>query len=160
MPVNAMEARIIELLRPQLGTYIAEHTPLCTTIAAVLSQYGSGRDTLSDLRESIEKVIFDVLYDTLGEQMRLRLDNGCETRIWLRMLPELADLAMSALFETLPVYSANYRILTEYMISSGSLNAMRTIYQHYRKFLSDAESAEIRRVLAERYPGEHEWLAE
>lgn len=160
MPVNAMSARIAELLRPQLGSYMVDHTPLCINAASVLAQYGSGRDTLSDVHESVEQVLFDALYDTLGETMRLRLDNGCETRIWLRMLPELADLAMSALFEMLPVYSANYRILTEYMVSSGSLNAMRVIWLHYRKFLSAEESTEIRRVLKERYPGEQEWLAE
>ena len=160
MPVNAMSARIAELLRPQLGSYMVDHTPLCINAASVLAQYGSGRDTLSDVHESVEQVLFDALYDTLGETMRLRLDNGCETRIWLRMLPELADLAMSALFEMLPVYSANYRILTEYMVSSGSLNAMRVIWLNYRKFLSAEESTEIRRVLKERYPGEQEWLAE
>lgn len=160
MPVNAMSARIAELLRPQLGSYMVDQTPLCMNAASTLAQYGSGRDTLSDLHESVEQVLFDALYDTLGETMRLRLDNGCETRIWLRMLPELADLTMSALFEMLPVYSANYRILTEYMVSSGSLSAMRVIWLNYRKFLSADESAEIRRVLQERYPGEQEWLAE
>lgn len=152
MPENTMASRIAGLLRPQLGSMMIDQTPLCRSIAAVLSQYGAGRDMLSDLREAVEQVLFDVLYDTLGERMTLRLDNGCETRIWLRMLPDLADLAMRALFEALPVYSANYRILMEYTVSSGSLNAMVVIWQSYRKFLSTEDGAEIRRILAERCP--------
>ena len=98
-------------------------------------------------------VRFDFTYDPVWYTVEVVGQNGEEP--YTVKGEDLPDNTME-----LAPYSANYRILTEYMISSGSLNAMRTIYQHYRKFLSDAESAEIRRVLAERYPGEHEWLAE
>ena len=162
MPAEAMTGRIMELLRPQLGSPMVEQTQLCSRAAAILAQYGTGRDTLSEMRDAVESVLFDECYNALGETMHLRLDDGRDTRIWLHMLPGLADEAMGALFEMLPVYSANYRILMDYTVKTGSLSGMRVLYQQYRKFLSQEDASGIKRIIRERYPEERcrGWLAD
>ena len=160
MPVAAMTGRIAELLRPWLGSVMVDHTPLCHRMAMVLYRYGSERLPLADLREEAEDVLFNDLYDALGDRMTLRLDNGVETRIWLRQLPELADISMCALFELLPVHSGTYRMLLDHSLSTGSLSAMRVLYERYRAFQRAEETAELRRVLQERYPGDTDWLAD
>ena len=162
MPLEAMTGRIRELLRPQLGSPMVEQTQLCLRAAMILAQYGTDRATLEDMRHAVEDVLFDECYNALGENMHVRLDDGRDVRIWLRMLPELADEAMGALFEMLPVYSANYRILMDHTVKTGSLSGMRVLYQMYRKFLSAEDAAEIKRIIRERYPEERcrGWLAD
>lgn len=154
MAAETMALRIRELLRPRLGTPMVEQTMLCPRLANVFAEYAASGPVFGEMREAAEAVLFDECYNALGESMHVRLDDGRETRIWLRMLPDLADEAMGALFEELPVYSATYRSLMNYMVSSGSYSALRVLYQQYRKFLSDEDYAELQRVMRERYPEE------
>ena len=160
MPVAIMTARIAELLRPWLGSVMVDHTPICHHMALMMYRYGSERLPLAELHQEVENVLFNDLYDALGDRMTLRLDSGAETRIWLRQLPELADISMCAFFELLPVHSGTYRLLLDHTLSTGSLGAMRVLYERYRTFQRTEETAELRRVLLERYPGRPDWLAE
>ena len=51
-------------------------------------------------------------------------------------------------------------LLLDHTLSTGSLGAMRVLYERYRTFQRTEETAELRRVLLERYPGRPDWLAE
>ena len=152
--------RAMELMRPWLGSNIVDGTPLCHDIALILMQYDGGAHQFEELRKQVESCLFNALFEMLGVHMTLRLDNGREQRIWLEQLPVIADEAMGALYEAMPVYSPNYRILTEYMLKSGSFSAMRVLCCMYRRYMDDSEYNRIVSVVRETYPPERyaAWL--
>ena len=152
--------QLAQALRPYLGTPLVTETSLCAHLAQVINAYAPYRDSFEDLARRVEKCLFDELYAILGLQMILRLDDGRLIRVRMRELPELADEAMGAMFEGMQVYSVSYDNLKDYAMRCGSLSAMRVLYERYRTFQRAEETAELRRVLQERYPGDTDWLAD
>lgn len=148
------------VLRPVLGSGIADGTDLCARTAAELQTYAPYRDTLADLAKRLENVLFDALYDAVGETMTVRLDDGTSCRIRMRDLPAVADEAMGALFDGMEVYSVNFTKLKDYAIHAGSLSAMRVLVQRYGGFQSEEERAVQIRIIRESFPKERyeHWL--
>ena len=150
MPVGISEWQVREALRPHLGSALVEQTPLARQAASVLRGYAPYRDTLEELEARLESCLFDELYNALGDHMTVRLDDGRIVRIRMRQLPELADEAMGVLFESLQVYSVNYRTLKDYSMRAGSLSAMRVLYEKYAEFQSEEERELLARVIRDR----------
>ena len=160
MQLENVRMRTAELLRPWLGSNIVDGTPLCHNVALILLRYDGGAYPFEELCKQVESCLFNALFEMLGVHMTLRLDDGREQRIWLNQLPVIADEAMGALYEAMPVYSPNYRILTEYMLKSGSYSAMRVLCCMYRRYMDDSEYGRIVSVVRETYPSERysAWL--
>lgn len=162
MPMSVTERQVKEVLRPRLGTALVEQTELCASLASLMSTFAPYRDTFEGMTEQVERLLFDGLYDLLGPNMTLRLDDGQVRRIRMRELPELADEAMGAMFEAMQVYSVNYRNLKDYSMRAASLSAMRVLYQRYGAFQAPEERTLLERIIRERFPRERysAWLAD
>lgn len=160
VPVAIRTEQVRKALRPRLGSDIVDATDVADCAADVLRAYAPYRDTLEQLAERMGNALFGSLYRTLGPRMTVRLDQGDMVRIRLQDLPEVADDAMGALFESLTVYSVSYDLLKEYSMRSGSLSAMRVLYQRYDDFQSPEEKRIIARIVRDRYPAARyrDWL--
>lgn len=139
-------------LRPYLGTQVVDYTPVAEEVAHTLRSYAPFRDTLEMLSQRVRDVLFDELYSILGPRMTLRLDSGELTRIHMQELPQVADAAMGVLFDGMTVYSVNYQTLKDYSLRTGSLSAMRVLYQKYDEFQSREEKALMARIIRDSYP--------
>lgn len=150
--MDVSDWQVREALRPRLGSSLVDDTPLCAGIASLLRCYAPYRDTLAELEKRLESYLFDGLYTLLGDSMAVMLDDERVVRIRMRELPELADDAMGALFEAMPVYSVNYQTLKDYSLRASSLSAMRVLLQKYDQYQSPEEKALMGKVIRERYP--------
>lgn len=162
MPVAIQTDKVREALRPRVGSDMVKETDIVERAAHALRSYAPYRDTLEDLADQISNVLFDCLYGTLGPSMTVRLDGGQMTRIHIHDLPDLADDVLGAYFESMPVYSVSYATLKDYSLRTGSLNAMRVLYQCYDAFQSPEEKALMARIIRDRFPKERysAWLEE
>lgn len=162
MPVVIRTQSVRDALRPRLGSAMVEGCDVADRAASVLRSYAPYRDSLEDLSERLCNVLFDCLYGILGPSMTVRLDDGHMQRIHMRELPDIADDAMGALFEGMTVYSVNYNTLKDYSMRTGSLSAMRVLYQQYDEFQSPEEKAIIARIIRDNVQPERyrSWLKE
>lgn len=152
MPVAISTYSVKCALRPYLGSDMVDGTPIAEEAAHVLRSFAPYRDTLEELAERLSNVLFDVLYSALGPRMTVRLDNGDLIRIMMKDLPDVADAAMGALFDTMTVYSVNFQTLKDYSLRTGSLSAMRVLYQKYDDFQSSDEKALMARIIRDNHP--------
>lgn len=152
MPVAIRTQSVRDALRPRLGSAMVEGCDVADRAAAVLRGYAPYRDTLEDLAERLCNVLFDCLYGMLGPGMTVRLDDGRMQRIHMRELPDIADDVLGALFEAMTVYSVSYNNLKAYAMRTGSLSAMRVLYQQYDEFQTAEEKAIIARILRDNAP--------
>ncbi len=152
MPVAISTYSVKCVLRPYLGSDMVDGTGIAEEAAHVLRSYAPYRDTLEDLSERLSNTLFDVLYSTLGPRMTIRLDNGEMVRIMMKDLPDMADAVLGALFDTMTVYSVNFQTLKDYSMRTGSLSAMRVLYQKYDDFQSPEEKALMARIIRDNYP--------
>lgn len=162
MPMHVTERQVREALRPYLGSALVDQTDLCAGAASLMRTYAPYRDTFEGMTERVEQCLFTRLYDLLGADMTLRLDDGRVKRVRMRELPELADEAMGALFDAMQVYSVNYAALKDYSMRAASLSALRVLYQRYGAFQSPEEKALLSRIIRERFPASRYegWLRE
>lgn len=152
MPMHITERQVREILRPRLGSAVVDQSDLCAGAANLMCTYASYRDTFEGMTNQVEHYLFGKLYELLGPSMTVRLDNGTLKRIRMKEMPELADEAMGAMFESMQIYSVNYANLKDYSMRSGSLSAMRVLYQKYGAFQPAEERVLLKRIIRERYP--------
>ena len=138
-------------LRPYLGSDMVDGTPIAEEAAHVLRSYAPYRDTLEDLSQRLCNVLFDGLYSELGPRMTVRLDGGQMVRIHMQDLPQVADAVLGALFDSMSVYTVNFQTLKDYSLRTGSLSAMRVLYQKYDDFQSQEEKALMARIIRDNY---------
>lgn len=158
MPVAISTASVRDALRPRLGTDMVEGSGVADKAAQVLRSYSPYRDTLEEINRRVCDALFDALYRSVGPSMTVRQDNGVFVRIHMNELPEVADDVMYALFSALNVYSVSYGLMKEYAMRTGSLSAMRTLYEKYDGFQSAQEKALMARIIREGYPPQR-WQA-
>ena len=94
-PVRTTEVR--RVMQPVLGTRLTTETPLCDQVAEVLRHYRPARETADELCTRLKDVIFGGLYELLGYQMMLQMDNGAVRRIFLRDVDYLVDESVGLL---------------------------------------------------------------
>lgn len=152
MPVAITTYSVKCVLRPYLGSDLVDGTPIAEEAAHVLRSYAPYRDTLEDLAQRLSNVLFDGLYSVLGPRMTVRLDGGELIRIRMQDLPDVADAVMGALFDSMTVYSVNFQTLKDYSLRTGSLSAMRVLYQKYDDFQSKEEKALMARIIRDNHP--------
>lgn len=147
-------------LQPYLGLELVDATPIAEEAAHVLRSYAPYRETLEQLAKRLEGTLFDGLYAALGPHMRIRLDSGETVRIRMQDLPELADAVMGVLFDGMTVYSVSFQTLKDYSLRTGSLSAMRVLYQKYDEFQSAEEKALMAQIIRDSHPKAHyaAWL--
>lgn len=160
MPVAISTYSVKCALRPYLGSDLVDGTPVAEETAHVLRSYAPYKDTLEDLAQRVANVLFDVLYSVLGPRMTVRLDHGALVRIRMQDLPDVADAAVGVMFDGMTVYSVNYQTLKDYSLRTGSLSAMRVLYQKYDDFQSADEKALMARIIRDNHPRERyeNWL--
>lgn len=152
MPAAVTTYSVKCVLRPYLGSDMVDATPIAEEAAHVLRSYAPYRDTLEELAQRLSNVLFDVLYSVLGPRMTVRLDGGEIIRIRMQDLPDVADAVLGALFDSMTVYSVNFQTLKDYSLRTGSLSAMRVLYQKYDDFQSKEEKALMARIIRDNHP--------
>lgn len=160
MPMAISTYSVKCALRPYLGSELVDNTPIAGEAAHALRSYAPYKDTLEDLAQRVANVLFDGLYSTLGPRMTLRLDSGEMVRIRMDELPDVADAVLGVMFDELTVYSVNYQTLKDYSLRTGSLSAMRVLYQKYDDFQEQEEKELMARIIRDNHPKERyqAWL--
>ena len=160
MPVAISTYNVKCALRPYLGSDMVDATPIAEEAAHALRSYAPYKETLEDLALRVANALFDVLYSILGPRMTIRLDNGDLVRIRMDDLPHLADAVLGVMFEGMTVYSVNFQNLKDYSLRTGSLSAMRVLYQKYDDFQSQEEKDLMARIIRDNHPRERyqSWL--
>lgn len=155
MPAAISTYNVKCALRPYLGTELLSATPLAEEVAHVLRSYAPYRDTLEMLAQRVADAVFNGLYSVLGPKMTLRLDSGSMVRIRMQDIPDVADAVMGVLFDGMTVYSVSFQTLKDYSLRTGSLSAMRVLYQKYDGFQSAEEKALMAQIIRDSHPKEH-----
>lgn len=160
MPVAISTYNVKCALRPYLGSDMVDATPIAEEAAHALRSYAPYKETLEDLALRVANALFDVLYSVLGPRMTIRLDNGDLVRIRMDDLPFLADAVLGVMFDGMTVYSVNFQNLKDYSLRTGSLSAMRVLYQKYDDFQSQEEKDLMARIIRDNHPRERyaTWL--
>lgn len=160
MPVAISTYNVKCALRPYLGSDMVDATPIAEEAAHALRSYAPYKETLEDLALRVANALFDVLYSVLGPRMTIRLDNGDMVRIRMDDLPSLADAVLGVMFDGMTVYSVNFQNLKDYSLRTGSLSAMRVLYQKYDDFQSQEEKDLMARIIRDNHPRERyaTWL--
>jgi len=160
MPVAISTYNVKCALRPYLGSDMVDATPIAEEAAHALRSYAPYKETLEDLALRVANTLFDVLYSVLGPRMTIRLDNGDMVRIRMDDLPFLADAVLGVMFDGMTVYSVNFQNLKDYSLRTGSLSAMRVLYQKYDDFQSQEEKDLMARIIRDNHPRERyqSWL--
>lgn len=143
------EGDVKEALRACIGSPVADNSPrMMQECAGIMN--ARQRESLEQVAEALEHAIFMGLYDALGDSMTLRRDDGSIVRIYLNMLPDVADLALFALLDTMDVYRMNFNLIKEYYMASGSLSALIVLQRKYATFQEDDENKRQYNALLER----------
>lgn len=160
MPVAVSTYSVKCVLRPYLGSEMVDGTSIAEEAAHVLRSYTSYCDTLQELHDRLSNTLFDVMYNTLGPRMSVKLDDGEVRRVKMEELPVMADDLLGLYFDTLQVHVANYQLLKDYSLRASSLNAMRVLYLKFDEFQSWEEKALMARIIRDVYPKERyqAWL--
>ena len=156
-----IEARqVADALRPRFGSGLANDPGLAEPAAALMRDYAPHRSSFKDLASQVEEALFNAVYERLGPGMSARMDDGTTRRIRMAEMPDAADDAMGVLFDSLKVYSVSCQALWEYSMETGSLAAMRCLYQKYEAFLPPEDRQVLARVIRGSFPPERwkSWL--
>lgn len=143
---------VARALAPWLGSMLVEATDIAPEAAHVLRAYAPYREDFEGLHHRVESFLFHTLHTLLGSAMTVVRDSGCRARIYVADLPLIADDLMGVLFDSLSPYSVNFAQLKDYSLRTGSLNAMRVLFQKYDSFQSPEEKALMARVIRENNP--------
>lgn len=149
-PIRTTEVR--RAMQPVLGTRITSETPLCEQVAEVLRHYRPARETADELCARLKDVIFGGLYELLGHQMMLQMDNGAVRRIFLRDVDYLVDESVGLLLGVMEEPEITLEGLRTYAMERGSLAAMRVMLQRYGNELSPMEREMLQRIIRENDP--------
>lgn len=149
-PIRTTEVR--RVMQPVLGTRITSQTPLCEQVAEVLRHYRPARETADELCVRLKDVIFGSLYELLGHQMMLQMDNGAVRRIFLRDVDYLVDESVGLLLGAMEESEISLEGLRAYAMEQGSLAAMRVMLQRYGNELSAMEREMLQRIIRENDP--------
>ena len=147
-------------LRPFLGDFVVYRTPLCTEVAAMLSDDQAVKRPLNNLASALEKAIFQRLYNALGEEMTVFHPSGVLRRISMAQMEDLADEALGVWLDALPVTDGHHRLIKAYAMETGSLSAMRVLLQQYGAYEAPGEQALMIHLLQTGFPQERtaSWL--
>lgn len=162
MPAVVRTSDVRRALRGVLGSDMVDGTDVAEQAAQVMRGFASYKDGFEALAERVANVLFNVLYTTLGPSMTVRLDDGQMVRIRISDLPVIADECLYALFCGLTVYSVTYRNLKDYAMRSGSISAMRVLWEKYDEFQSPEEKQLMARIIRENCAPERysSWLGD
>ena len=141
-----------EALRPWLGSYLIAQTPIASEAAHILRSYAPYREDFAGLQKRVESFLFAFLHSVLGSAMTVTRDDGHLMRIYVADLAYIADDLMGVLFDSLSPYSVNFELLKDHSLRTGSLNAMRVLYQKYDAFQPPEEKELMARVIRENNP--------
>lgn len=139
-------------LIPWVGSMLVQGTDLAQEAGHILRTYAPYKEDLPALAQRMESFLFTWLHGLLGSSMTVTRDNGCQARIYVADLPLIADDLLGVLFDSLSPYSVNFCLLKDYSMQTGSLNAMRVLYQRYDQFQSPEEKQIMARVIRENNP--------
>jgi hypothetical protein len=159
IPVD--EQAVKRALTPWLGSMLFAAVPLAENIAAVAREYAPYKQTLPQLREAVEHVLFADLSRFTGGKMCIVLDDYSTRRLRLKDMQCMADEVMGLVFDTLSPMAANFTRLNDYALHEESLSALRVLYQKYRSFFSEEQYAFLIQMVKKIYPRERyeAWLA-
>ena len=143
-----------QVLTPWLGTFTAVRTGLAEEAAHILRSYAPYKEDFEALHKRLESFLFSALHGILGPSMTVTRDDGSLVRVYVRDLYYIADDLMGVLFDSLSPYSVNFEALKDHSLRTGSLNAMRVLYQKYDAFQPPEEKELMARVIRENNP---EW---
>lgn len=149
-PIRTTEVR--RVMQPVLGTRLTAETPLCEHVAEVLRHYRPALETADELCTRLKDVIFGGLYELLGYQMMLQMDNGAVRRIFLRDVDYLVDESVGLLLGVMEEPEITLEGLRTYAMEQGSLAAMRVMLQRYGNELPAMEREMLQRILRENDP--------
>lgn len=152
MPAAISTFHVKCALRPFLGTELLTATSIGDDVAHVLRSYAPYKENLEQLAQRVADTLFSGLYAALGPQMTLRLDGGSLKRIHMQDIPDVADAAMGVLFDGMTVYSVSFQTLKDYSLHTGSLSAMRVLYQKFDDFQSQEEKTLMAQIIRGSYP--------
>ena len=141
-----------QALIPWVGTGLVRGTALAEEAGHILRTYAPYKEDLPALAKRIDSFLFTWLHGLLGSSMTVIRDNGCQARIYVADLPLITDDLLGVLFDSLSPYSVNFALLKDYSMQTGSLSAMRVLYQKYDQFQCPAEKQIMARVIRENYP--------
>lgn len=147
MEISTEEVRAS--LRERLGDALA--AAVAEDAASALRTYEPLRTDLDALAKLVEKHLFRALYRELGVRMVYIRDDGQRARLGTEELPALADCAMGALFHRLHATPANYALLHDYAMRTGSLAALYTLCHRYAHLQPKEETAVMERILLDRH---------
>ncbi len=154
------EQNVKAALRPWLGTALIENTSLAFDAANILRSYSPYRQSLDELRDTLDQFLFRALRQYLGTAMSIRLDDGRIHRVLVRDMEPMADDLMGVLFDSLSVYSVNLQLLNAYALTHESLSSIRVLYQKYQAMMTPEEHQMLATIVKEIYPQERyaHWL--
>jgi hypothetical protein len=135
-----------DALNVSLGSAFANDQTFSNGLIRVLSSFPSACPTLTALSRCVADYLFNALYDRLGYEMRVQLNDGTQRRIYMADLPDLADALLMPLFLSFLPDASHYGLLHDFWMSTGSLSAMRVLRQRYSSFLPEQERALMDRV--------------
>ena len=142
-------AALREALTPYLGAHFVTQTRLCDHAAEALRQYVPGKTSLAEITETVRRAIFQDLYEALGVEMVLQLENGTRLRIMLRDVQTLADEAVGVMLERMTEAEMPLPELRNHAMQHESLAAMR---QMLKRNLMPMEREMLARIVRENDP--------
>lgn len=149
-PIRTAEVR--RVLQPVLGTRFTSETDLCERIAETLRHYPPARVTIDALCRQLKEMIFGTLYEYLGQQMLLQLENGVIRRILLQDVDFMVDECLGVLLGAMQPPEVSLESLRAFSMQQGSLSAMRLLLERYGDQLPEMEQEMLRRIIRENHP--------
>lgn len=149
-PIRTNEVR--RVLQPVLGTRFVTETALCEHAAEILRRHQPGRETPGALQRQLKEQIFADLYELLGYQMQLRLENGAVRRILLRDVDFMVDECVGVLLDVMQPPDISLEGLRAYAMQEGSLSAMRVLLERFGGLLPQMEREMLERIIRENHP--------
>ena len=141
-----------EALRDRFGSLLVDSPGFGDCAAGILRAYAPYKDSYASLSLKLQDALFNTLYEHLGPGMTVQMNNGMTRRVLISELRDAADDVLGILFDTLKPYSVNYDLLHAYWMDTGSLAAMRVLYQRFTVFLPVSERRMIENIVRENYP--------
>lgn len=152
MAYSIRTAEVQRVFRPVLGGRLTSETWLCERVAELLRGYRPSRTTMDGLCAQLKNLIFGELYELLGTQMLLQMDNGAVRRIMLRDVDFLVDEAAGVLLDVMAPPEITLEGLRAFAMERGSLAAMRVLLERYDDALPEMEKEMLRRIIRENHP--------
>lgn len=139
-------------LQPMLGTQLVTQTALCDHAADTLRRHQPGKESPQQLQRELKECLFADLYELLGHQMLLKMDNGAVRRILLKDVDFMVDECIGVLLDVMQGPDMTLEGLRSYAMTEGSLSAMRVLLERYGDELPDMEKEMLRRIIRENHP--------